>query len=284
MPNSQNYVSPEQFAANRANAAKSSGPRSPEGKTRSAQNARKHGFTSAAYTVVRLEDVQEVANLKDDAVEFYQPVNSQEIFAVERIALTQQAMLRAARLEAGVFTTCLNDVLDLRERPLMMMDPDMFGDTEPGREQLRNFLLVEGFKRILAKSSAFQLCARYSSQTERHYRRAVQDFDRLKALRPDPSGADLPVCVPCPLPETAPDPPLDETNPIPSEVPQSEGPAVPPSPQPEPIPAIPDVPESSQWEDHWEPCHPSGRPAAPVATFPLESPASRSPICNNVNG
>src|ERR1017187_571785 len=61
MPNSQDTVSPEQLAANRANAAKSTGPRTPEGKTRSAQNARKHGFTASSYAVVRLEDLQEVA-------------------------------------------------------------------------------------------------------------------------------------------------------------------------------------------------------------------------------
>ena len=97
MPNSQNTVSPEQLAANRANAAKSTGPRTPEGKTRSAQNARRHGFTAFSYAVVRLEDLNEVANLKDDLVAFYQPVNSQELFAVERIALAQQALLRAAR-------------------------------------------------------------------------------------------------------------------------------------------------------------------------------------------
>src|ERR1017187_8134380 len=73
MPNSQNTVSPEQLAANRANAAKSTGPRSPEGKTRSAQNARKHGFTASTFAVVRLEDLDEVANLRDDLVAFYQP-------------------------------------------------------------------------------------------------------------------------------------------------------------------------------------------------------------------
>jgi hypothetical protein len=263
MPNSQNYVSPEQFAANRANAAKSSGPRSPEGKTRSAQNARKHGFTSAAYTVVRLEDVQEVANLKDDAVEFYQPVNSQEFFAVERIALTQQAMLRAARLEAGLFTSCLNEACGLTDIPRTQIDPLLLADIEVARVQNRNFVLAEGFQHSAAKSNALSLCLRYAAQAERQYRRALDEFDRLKLLRPDPGGADLPVCV---LPE----PLLDETNPIPPEVPQNEGPAVPPATQPELISATPDVASGAP-----------AAPAAPAATFSLENPGSGSPICHD---
>ena len=110
MPNSQNSASPEQLAANRANAAKSTGPRTPQGKARSAQNARKHGFTAFTFAVVRLEDLHEVAHLKDDLLAVFQPVNSQELFALERIALTQQALLRAARLESGLFTTCLKRV------------------------------------------------------------------------------------------------------------------------------------------------------------------------------
>jgi len=78
-------VSEEQLAANRANAANppASHPRS---KARSAQNARKHGFATANFTVIRYEDVQEVDNLRTDAVAAYRPANSQELFAVERIA------------------------------------------------------------------------------------------------------------------------------------------------------------------------------------------------------
>ena len=105
MPKSRHPVSRKQLAANRANAAKSTGPRTPQGKARSARNARKHGFTPSTFAVVRLEDLQEVDHLRADLLAVYQPVNSQELFAIERLALTQQAILRAARLETGLFTT-----------------------------------------------------------------------------------------------------------------------------------------------------------------------------------
>src|ERR1035437_7684745 len=188
MPNSQNHVSPEQLAANRANAAKSTGPRTPEGKTRSAQNARKHGFTASSCAVVRLEDLNEVAHLKDDLVAVYQPVNSQELFALERIALAQQTILRAARLESGLFTTCLNETLDSGDNPVVMMNPDLAaGDLEITRAQNRNYPLGEGFHRMTCKSSSWSLFLRYQAQAERHGApsgpRAVEEFERLKALR-----------------------------------------------------------------------------------------------------
>jgi len=209
MSNSQNVASPRQFAANRANAAKSSGPRSPEGKARSAQNARKHSFAAAAYTVVNLEDAQEVANLKDDAVDFYQPANSQEIFAVERIAIAQQALLRAARLEAGLFSTCLNEAVT--------PDSDAVA-ADLGQKQRRNLLLAQGFERSAANSSALALCVRYSAHAERQYRRAVAEFDRLKALRPEIRNEPNPTPQPRPTARAR----SAKTSPIPPEAPQSE--------------------------------------------------------------
>jgi len=97
MPRRKPSVSEIQLAANRANAAKSTGPRTSGGKARSAQNAPKHGFAASTFAVVRLEDLNEVAHLRADLIAVYQPVNSQELFAIERIALAQQAILRAAR-------------------------------------------------------------------------------------------------------------------------------------------------------------------------------------------
>jgi hypothetical protein len=153
MPPSRKRISRKQLAANRANAAKSTGPRTPDGKARSAQNARKHCFTAST-------------------------------FGVERLALTQQAILRASRLETGLFTTCLNEVLDSSGTPYFLMNQELVGngDIEITRAQNRNFLLGEGFHRLFKQSHSWSLAIRDQAQAERHYRRAVEEFERLKAL------------------------------------------------------------------------------------------------------
>src|SRR2546425_6734441 len=154
MSRTRKPVSPKQLAANRANAAHSTGPTTPEGKARSAQNSRQHGFTASTFAVVRLEELHEVAHLRADLLSVYQPANSQELFAIERIALAQQALLRAARLESGLFTTCLNHTLSLDgEQELVTMTEELTQDKEITREQNRNYLLAEGFHRMATHSS-----------------------------------------------------------------------------------------------------------------------------------
>src|ERR1039457_1223934 len=68
-----------------------------------------------------LEDLKDIDNLRQDALDFYRPVNSQEIFAVERIALCQMALLRIARLESGILTTCLDRALYPDDEPIRLM-------------------------------------------------------------------------------------------------------------------------------------------------------------------
>jgi len=180
---SRSPISEKQRAANRANAAHTTGPRTPEGKARSARNARSHGFTASTFAIVRLEDLNQVAHLTADLIALYQPVNSQELFALERIALTQQALLRAARLESGLFTTCLDQALDRSGDPVIPMSQDLVGDgdIEITRAQNRNYALGEGFHRMARHSNSWSLFLRYQAQAERHYRRAVEEFERLRA-------------------------------------------------------------------------------------------------------
>jgi hypothetical protein len=130
------------------------------------------------------EDLDEVARLRQDLIAVYQPVNSQELFAIERIALAQQTLLRVERLHIGLCTTCRNEALDGNGRPLMGISPDLVnGDNEITKAQNRNYLFAEGFHRLNKYSNSFTLFLRYQAQSERLYRRAIEEFDRLKALR-----------------------------------------------------------------------------------------------------
>jgi len=184
-------ISPQQLAANRANAAKSTGPTTPEGKTRSAQNAIKHGFTGSSFVVVRLEELPEVDLLKEDLVAYYQPENSQEMVAIERMALAQQSMRRAQRLESGLLTASLNETLDTNDHAFTPMSSQLAGegDMDITRAQNRNYCLAEGFLRQIRQSNGWSLFLRYQAQSERLYRRAVEEFERLKALRPVACGS-----------------------------------------------------------------------------------------------
>ena len=173
-----------QIDANRANATHSTGPQTPAGKARASQNARKHGFTASSFAVVRLEELDCIARLKADLVACYQPVNSQELFAIERIALAQQALLRAERLHSGMMTICLNQTVTDDGRPFTAISPILVNDDfQICRAQNRNYLVAEGFNRLFTKSPAFTQFLRYQAQAERLYRRAIEEFDRLRKLR-----------------------------------------------------------------------------------------------------
>jgi hypothetical protein len=135
--------------------------------------------------VVRLEDLNEIAHLLADLTQLYQPANSQELFALERVALTQQALLRASRLESGLFTNCLDLALSRTDLPFTPMTPELVGngDIEITRAQNRNFALADGFHGMVRQTNSWSLFLRYQAQAERHYRRAIEEFERIQALR-----------------------------------------------------------------------------------------------------
>jgi len=150
-------TSDKQLAANRANAAKSTGPRTPEGKARSSQNACTHRFTASTFAVVRLEEFDEIARLKHDLLAVYQPVNSQELFALEQMALAQQTMFRAAHLESGFFTTCLDHHINANDVPICPMSPILTADIRVTRAQNRNYALADGLDRMAKQGNSFVL-------------------------------------------------------------------------------------------------------------------------------
>jgi hypothetical protein len=103
------------------------------------------------------------------------------------MALAQQEMRRVSRLGSGIFTVCLDMSLNDDGSAITLMTPDLVGDDdiEITRAQNRKYAFADGFHRLAKKDNTFPLFLRYKTQSERLYRRTVEEFDRLKALRPE---------------------------------------------------------------------------------------------------
>ena len=91
----------KQIAANRANARRSSGPKTGAGKARSRTNAWKHGLT-AEKVVIRGEDAQELDAIRREVWEEYQPLPGMESLLVERLAHFAWRIRRALIFEAAL--------------------------------------------------------------------------------------------------------------------------------------------------------------------------------------
>lgn len=105
-------VSEKQLQANRRNAAKSTGPRTPEGKAKSSRNALKHGLL-AREVVIRegdgAENASEFEALMDRLENHFQPVGALEEFLVERVGVSIWRLRRAQRFEVGAIREELDD-------------------------------------------------------------------------------------------------------------------------------------------------------------------------------
>jgi hypothetical protein len=91
-----------QIEANRRNAQKSTGPRTPEGKQNSRWNALRHGLTSA-HTVLPHEDPAEYHRIRAELIRTWQPANAQELMLVDQLVNGYWRMQRAMRLETAMF-------------------------------------------------------------------------------------------------------------------------------------------------------------------------------------
>src|ERR1035441_2009339 len=97
-------ASEAQFAANRENARKSTGPRTAEGKEASRMNAVKHGILSTAVVVRGLrirEHEEEFKDLRQQCWECLAPVGRMEEMLVDKIVAAQWRSRRALIAETG---------------------------------------------------------------------------------------------------------------------------------------------------------------------------------------
>jgi hypothetical protein len=94
-------ISSARSEASRRNGAKSRGPKTLEGKARSAQNALKHGMRAAKYVVLPEEDAAEFAELEAAMIQELAPVGAVQTVLARRAAVAAWRLARADRLAAG---------------------------------------------------------------------------------------------------------------------------------------------------------------------------------------
>ena len=114
-------MSRKKLEANRANAKRSTGPRSAVGKARSRMNAWKHGLT-ATTLVIGNEDPAHFDRLRAELMEQYDPQSPLECELVERLSSLLWRLRRVPIFEAAIIEARRADVkgdavLDLAEVP-----------------------------------------------------------------------------------------------------------------------------------------------------------------------
>jgi len=90
-------------ARNRANAAHSTGPVTPQGKLASSRNSLKHGLASGLL-IIPGEDPHAFQSLLQDLLDDHQPANSTEELLVRQMAQSHWLEQRAIRLQNDCFT------------------------------------------------------------------------------------------------------------------------------------------------------------------------------------
>src|SRR5262252_1185888 len=138
-----------QFAANRANAKLSTGPRTEEGKKQSSLNAFRHGLTG--QIVIHTPEDQAAFQKHCDAIrESLAAVGSLETTLAQSIAEDYWRLNRARALENSIFTLGLQDHSDLAAG-----NPEVDAAFAQGRtwiEQARNVQLLTTYEQRIRRS------------------------------------------------------------------------------------------------------------------------------------
>ena len=191
-------------------------------------NAPDANFDPSAFTAIRAEDLDAIAHIKKSLVAHYQPANSEELYAIERIAFARHSLLRTYRMESGLVSFSLQKALQIGGVPEILKNPEDSYEPHVTKAQEESFWMATGFYEVNRLSpSCWQFFLRYQAQTERFYRRAMEEFERLRRHRgriPEQIDAE-----PAPQP-TAGQPPTPE--PKTSPTPHVDRPAIPAPTQP----------------------------------------------------
>jgi hypothetical protein len=202
-------TSEKKAEANRRNALRSTGPKTPEGKAAVRLNALKHGLLSQEILLPG-EDEEALMELGERLRDELQPVGELENLLVDRIIASYWRLRRLGRVEAGIFAwERLEEQAEQAEREAhgyeldevaaygrVITITDERGHTE-ALERVRRMrseqedetaALGRTFARDADRANAFSKLSRYETAIERQLYRALHELERRQAAR---RGADL---------------------------------------------------------------------------------------------
>ena len=163
--------------ANRQNALKSTGPKTPEGKTAIRLNAVKHGLL-AEEILLPGEDEDALRKLGERLRTELQPVGELENMLVDRIISAHWRLRRVGRVEAGIFTY------------------QYYATFSAAREMEANTTTLGiAFVKDTNESNAFSKLSRYETAVERSLFKALHELQRLQAARQAEGTLPPPVAV-----------------------------------------------------------------------------------------
>ncbi len=174
----------KQLAARRANAARSTGPRTPAGKARSRWNALKHGLRARALIPEPLqaqESAAEFATLHEALRAEFDPATAFEEMLVEAIAANYWRLGRVQSAESrGIVSAQDSRRADLEFLAGLRADEARLG-TQPGRAAASTALLPEHI--TLPDLDQAALLLRYEAHLERQLVRAYNLLERVQRRR-----------------------------------------------------------------------------------------------------
>jgi hypothetical protein len=179
-------VSPKNVAANRQNAAHSTGPRSPEGKARSRLNALKHGLL-ASQAVNRLIEGDEARaqfdTLADRLQAYYRPMGPMEELMVEKVAIATWRLRRILRYEQQAsYRAWREDQHDGYARLIKRLGlGEEFANRQRAHKQVFKEAGVDGV--TLPNRTEGLLLMRYEAAVNRDLYRAIGELRRLRRER-----------------------------------------------------------------------------------------------------
>jgi hypothetical protein len=213
----------KQAEANRRNARKSTGPKTPEGKALVSRNALKHGLLSR-QVVLPDENEEAFGELDEHLRDELQPVGVLENLLVDRVVSGYWRLIRLGRVEAGIFAWERFEVRAERAEqeagqyekqekggsifdfdPIVITDEKKHGEALEKAHRMRleqgdeTATLGRTFARDAEQSNAFSKLARYETGIDRGIDRALNKLRDLQAARradghvPSPAVIDVDV-------------------------------------------------------------------------------------------